>query len=705
MKLTINLLKEEAINFCKYESTISHEDLLGITDGKAIGTYIEHKFEEYLKNKYEVTIGSSAKGVDLPDPHINTDIKVTSVTKPQNSSPFKNIEQKIYGLGYNLLIFVYKKIDTSNNCYLGFKHCIFIEAEKSGDYNLTKILRKMIELGAKESDIVEILDEQEGLGDKEILIKLARKILSTPPKQGYLTISNAFQWRIKYNQIFKLKNSFGGIYTNEKYNEKELSEYQTPLFFTDTVCDYLKKLEINPTIIIDPTCGIGNFLKSAARVFHYKQIYGIEIDKEKLNLVDNSIKNINLINEDIFKFNFNMINKNDSYLILGNLPWSANVKISELNSKNIKTDTPYINIPKTNNFDISKEIILKIIDEFKNTKTTIAFICKRKVSKKVFKEVIKNNISYNFVKQINFSYSKYFKLEDEACLFILQFGKKRLKDNICEVSDFSDPEKILYKLSFESRNSSSNIQDIIDIDGPCEMIWQEGIKHDCAKIIELTNENNQFKNNLDETVLIEDNLLYPLFKSRNLKKPIVNKTSMYIIITQQKLKQDTSYIKTKLPKTWDYLNKNKDFFNKRKSKMYKNTPNFSIFGIGDYSFKKYKVAISNFKKDPKFSLIYSEKPAMLDNTCYYLSFDDFDEAYISMLILNSQLVKNFLKNIAFLESKRPFSKKILKRIDIRKCLKILSLEDLKKIEKELNIDEIITPEKFLKYKNKYCKPL
>jgi hypothetical protein len=38
-------------------------------------------------------------------------------------------------------------------------------------------------------------------------------------------------------------------------------------------------------------------------------------------------------------------------------------------------------------------------------------------------------------------------------------------------------------------------------------------------------------------------------------------------------------------------------------------------------------------------------------------------------------------------------------------LKILSLEDLKKIEKELNIDEIITPEKFLKYKNKYCKPL
>lgn len=109
MKLTINKLREEAIKFCKRESRTSHKDLVGITDGKAIGTYIEHKFEEHLKNKYEVTIGSSGKGIDLPDAHINTDIKVTSVKMPQSSTPFENIEQKIYGLGYNLLIFVYKK--------------------------------------------------------------------------------------------------------------------------------------------------------------------------------------------------------------------------------------------------------------------------------------------------------------------------------------------------------------------------------------------------------------------------------------------------------------------------------------------------------------------------------------------------------------------------------------------------------------------
>ena len=74
---------------------------------------------------------------------------------------------------------------------------------------------------------------------------------------------------------------------------------------------------------------------------------------------------------------------------------------------------------------------------------------------------------------------------------------------------------------------------------------------------------------------------------------------------------------------------------------------------------------------------------MLDESSYFLSFDNYDQAYITMLILNSKLVKKFLKNIAFLDLKRPYSKKVLKRIDIEKCLEYLSFNDLKELEKEL----------------------
>lgn len=92
---------------------------------------------------------------------------------------------------------------------------------------------------------------------------------------------------------------------------------------------------------------------------------------------------------------------------------------------------------------------------------------------------------------------------------------------------------------------------------------------------------------------------------------------------------------------------------------------------------------------------------MLDDTCYFLSFDTFEEAYITMLILNTDLVQDFLKDIAFLDSKRPYTKKILKRIDIQKCLSILSFDELLETEEYLNLPNNINISDFEYYKDKY----
>lgn len=116
--LTIQDLVREAEIFCDFMSKENHPELLGVTDGKKVGTYVEHRFQRYLSDNYIVTIGSSAKGIDLSGENILTDIKVTSITQPQSSCPFKNARQKIYGLGYNLLVFVYDKRDIGNRCFL-----------------------------------------------------------------------------------------------------------------------------------------------------------------------------------------------------------------------------------------------------------------------------------------------------------------------------------------------------------------------------------------------------------------------------------------------------------------------------------------------------------------------------------------------------------------------------------------------------------
>lgn len=87
-KLTIDLLLKEAKSFAMRESNHNEPSLFGVTDGKAVGTYFEHKFQDYLKSKYAYLKGSSAKGIDFPD--LRVDMKVTSIRQPQSSCPYKS---------------------------------------------------------------------------------------------------------------------------------------------------------------------------------------------------------------------------------------------------------------------------------------------------------------------------------------------------------------------------------------------------------------------------------------------------------------------------------------------------------------------------------------------------------------------------------------------------------------------------------------
>ncbi len=212
-KLTIKRLISAADIFCKQESKYENKDLFGITDGKAVGTYIEQKFKSYLNEHYVVDVGNSAHGIDLPSSEINTDIKVTSIKQPQSSSPFKNPKQKIYGLGYNLLVFVYEKKDSydTESSFLNFISCSFIRKERTADYTTTFRLIQMIRDGANKEDIIGYLSDRNIPADEITLEGLASEILKNPPKLGYLTISNALQWRLQYGRVVALSEIVDGI--------------------------------------------------------------------------------------------------------------------------------------------------------------------------------------------------------------------------------------------------------------------------------------------------------------------------------------------------------------------------------------------------------------------------------------------------------------------------------------------------------------
>lgn len=182
-----------------------------MTDGKAIGTYLEHKFQQHLETKYVHAPGNSASGIDLPG--LAVDMKVTSIRQPQSSCPFKHARQKIYGLGYSLLVFVYDKTDDSANrtAILNIQHTIFIDAKQTGDFQMTKGLREIIEREGNEDDLVSFMQDKMLPVDEIEVRRIAQDLLKSPPEQGYLTISNALQWRLQYGRVIVQAGAVAGI--------------------------------------------------------------------------------------------------------------------------------------------------------------------------------------------------------------------------------------------------------------------------------------------------------------------------------------------------------------------------------------------------------------------------------------------------------------------------------------------------------------
>ena len=210
-ELTINLLCREARDFAETESEHREPSLFGITDGKAVGTYLEHKFQEDLHRRYVYKKGSSARGIDFPG--LGVDIKVTSHKQPQSSCPYKSARQKMYGLGYSLLVFVYDKTDDekTRTAQLNILHTIYVTAERTADFQTTTGIRRIVENSGNADDLLAFFSERMLPVEEIEANRLAVEVLANPPEIGYLTISNALQWRLQYSRAITEAGAVDGI--------------------------------------------------------------------------------------------------------------------------------------------------------------------------------------------------------------------------------------------------------------------------------------------------------------------------------------------------------------------------------------------------------------------------------------------------------------------------------------------------------------
>jgi hypothetical protein len=216
--LTVATLCSEAALFSVVESRHPEPLLYGVTDGKAVGTYLEQKFRLYLKERYEFLEGNSASGIDFPG--LLVDIKVTSIKQPQSSCPFKSARQKIFGLGYSLLIFVYDKADNSviRAATLNILHAIYVSAERTADFQMTRGIRNILENEGNRDDLIAFILDRNLPVDEIEAGNIADEIFTNPPIQGFLTISNALQWRLQYGRVMERAGQEQGIIAVYKAN-------------------------------------------------------------------------------------------------------------------------------------------------------------------------------------------------------------------------------------------------------------------------------------------------------------------------------------------------------------------------------------------------------------------------------------------------------------------------------------------------------
>ena len=205
--LTIDALKLTANAYAKLLSATPIPELYGVTDGKAVGTHVEAGFNTHIGVHFTHSQGNAARGIDFPE--LDVDLKVTSIKQPQSSSPFRDATQKVYGLGYHLLVFVYEKADDADlaAARLDIRHVVFIERAVTGDFQTTSGIQKILGNDGNVDDIDAFLLERNLPLDEIGRRTLAERIVEEPPGLGCLTISNALQWRLQYGRAIQLAAS------------------------------------------------------------------------------------------------------------------------------------------------------------------------------------------------------------------------------------------------------------------------------------------------------------------------------------------------------------------------------------------------------------------------------------------------------------------------------------------------------------------
>ncbi|MCB9752890.1 MAG: SAM-dependent methyltransferase [Myxococcales bacterium] len=486
-----------------------------------------------------------------------------------------------------------------------------------------------------------------------------------------------------------------------------MGDYQTPPALAERVCELLRARGLQPRGVLEPTCGRGSFVLAGARAFprarHVaRDINPIHVDAARRACAGARVR-CELEVGDFFTTDWSALARRlpGPLLVLGNPPWITSADLTCLGSDNAPARANLKGLAGLDartgkgNFDISEWMVLHLVERLQRPRPRaldVAVLIKTAVARRLLAHLAgpqsplpELRARLDAARMWRIDARAAFAAAVDACLVLLRFAPAG--DPAPE--DSHDQEDITLRCPVHDgldapAGATLGVERgrlIADLDalaacrallGQADPPWRSGLKHDCARVMELRREGAAYRNGLRERVALEPARVFPLLKGGDLARapagdePVAPRR--YVIVPQDHVGEDTSPLARAAPRTWAYLAGHGARLDARRSAIYRGRPRFAIFGVGPYAFAPWKVAVSGLHKRVQFALVgpHEGKPVMLDDTCYFLGFPERDAAAAALWLLRREPARRILRAFLFRDMKRPVTKELLGRLELKK---------------------------------------
>jgi len=463
---------------------------------------------------------------------------------------------------------------------------------------------------------------------------------------------------------------------------KAFGDFQTPDALAAEVCEILVRRGFlsAPDSIVEPTCGVGGVLHAATTQFPGVASFGFELNESHARLAAARVPAASVTRADFFAVTWSEVFETlpQPILVIGNPPWVTSAELSTLGSSNLPQKSargrPGLDaVTGKSNFDISEWMLRELAEQLDGRRGALAMLCKTTVARKVLEASWRSEHRVARAALFAIDAQAHFDASVDACFLVMSFDPGQATQT-CEVFPSlgsESPDRSLGLLDDALVADVELFRQDPDLAGPSGQTWRSGIKHDCARVMELRSvAGGSMVNGLGEEVDVEKEHVFPMLKSSDLAHG--RSPTRYMLVPQQRLGEPTEVLREHSPRTWDYLERHGDALDGRKSRIYRDQPRFSVFGIGEYTFAPWKVAISGFYKSLEFRAVgpVDGKTTVFDDTCYFVPCDSESEALRLAAALNGRRAQGFFRARVFWDSKRPVTSALLRTLNLERLLEL-----------------------------------